>query len=160
MGFLPDRSEVVIRYLLESRSIEQPEKECILFENEERWTYKAALFEGYKAANTLAGHGIQSGENILIFLPNGQDWIRAWWGTTFLGAVIVPVNTAYKGEMLRHICQDSQARHIITLPDLATRVKTLELDLHIIEPASLIGGSQGEPKLKKPIEPWDIHAIN
>jgi crotonobetaine/carnitine-CoA ligase len=53
----------------------------------------------------------------MIFLPNGKDWILAWWGATILGAIFVPINTSYKGEMLRHNCMDAQTRYIITTPD-------------------------------------------
>ncbi len=144
---------------MERQAKERPQKECILFENGERWTYDRALLEGYKAANTLSSLGVQRGENVLIFLPNGQEWIRAWWGVTFLGAVMVPVNTAYKGAMLQHVCRDSQARHMITNPDLGERVNEIGLDLRIIDAQHLADGPDKEPRLDTPLEPWDIHGI-
>ncbi len=159
MEFLPDRQRVVLRYLLEKNALEFPQRECMLFENGERWTYQEALQEAYKSANALSRMGIQRGGNVLIFLPNNQSWIRAWWGIAFLGAVIVPVNTAYKGEMLRHICLDSLASHIITCGDLAERVKDLRLELEIVDPIILPEGGSHEPTLDMAIEPWDIHQI-
>jgi carnitine-CoA ligase len=159
MGFLPDRSEVVMRHILERHNKTQPNKECALFEDGETWTYSQAWQEGARAANSLAGMGITRGENVLIFLPNGQDWIRGWWGITFLGAVMVPVNTAYKGEMLRHICQDSKARNIITNPALGERLNGLDLDLNIIDPDALTKGSSSAFEDIAPLEPWDIHVI-
>ncbi len=159
MGFLPDRSEVVMRYVLERHAAEQPNKECLFFEDGEGWTYREALEEAYRAANRLSEVGIKRGDRVLIFMKNDKGWIRAWWGSTALGAVIVPVNTAYKGKTLRHICQDSLAQLIITTPDLAERLKGLDLDLNIIDPTILANGSSDEPKLDTPIEPWDVHAI-
>ncbi len=160
MGFLPDRSEVVVRHILERQAVQFPEKQCMLFdESEETWTYKRALKEAYCAANVLIRQGIKRNENVLIFLPNGPDFIRAWFGITFLGAVFVPVNTAYKGEMLRHVCRDSSARHIITSPDLAKRLRDIRLELKNIDPKSLTSGPADEPKLDAPIEPWDVCAI-
>jgi crotonobetaine/carnitine-CoA ligase len=159
MGFFPDRSEVVLRHMLERKAEELRDKECVRFQNGERWSYAESLLVAYRAANALSRLGVQTGENVLVFLPNDQSWIRAWWGIACLGAVIVPLNTAYKGEMLRHVCQDSQARHMITIPELAGRVEGLGLDLNIIDPAFLAEGSSDAPGLEQPIEPWDVHAI-
>ncbi len=71
----------------------------------------------------------------------------------------MPVNTAFKGEMLKHICQDSMSEYIITGPELAERLRVLGLDLNVIDPSILTDGSIDEPQLSKPMEPWDIHAI-
>ncbi len=159
MGFLPDRSKVVLRHILERHAAERPDKECVLFEDGQRWTYKEGLKEAYRAANVLWKQGLKRGENILVFLPNSQGFVRAWWGITSLGAVMIPVNTAYKGEMLRHVCRDSEAKHIITTPDLAERLNTIGLNLNVINPDNLAEGSSNETKLDEPIEPWDIYAI-
>jgi crotonobetaine/carnitine-CoA ligase len=160
MGLIPDRSEVVLRYILEGHAKSQPEKECLLFEDGESWNYGKAWLEAARAANSLSGVGINRGDNVLLFLANGQDWIRAWWGITFLGAVLVPVNTHYKGEMLRHICRDSKARHIITSPDFAERLKDLDLDLTIVDPSSLRTSQCTELVDAEPVEPWDTHLIS
>ncbi len=159
MGLLPDRSKVVMRHLLERNAEKLPNNECVVFEDGERWNYQRALDQAYKAANSLSNLGIKRGENVLIFLPNGKDWIRAWWGVTIIGAVIIPVNTAYKGEMLRHVCNDSQADLIITNTDLGERIQRLDLGLKLIDPSILVEGISDEPKLVEPIEPWDIHMI-
>lgn len=159
MGFLPDRSKVVLRCIIERQASENPDKECIAFENDERWTYGEALLEAYRASNVLRRIGVQRGKTILIFLPNGKDFIRAWWGAAFLGAIVIPVNTAYKGEMLRHVCHDSSASHIVTTPDLSERIRDLGLDLQIIDPAVLAEGLCEGPKMDEWIEPWDIHSI-
>jgi carnitine-CoA ligase len=159
MGFIKDRSRVVIRYVVERHAIEQPHKKCMIFEDDEEWTYQEALLQGYKAANMLSEFGIKRGDRIMILLPNYQGWIRSWWGITFLGAVMVPVNTAYKGDMLKHIIRDSQAGHIITSPEMTGLVKELDPNIHIIDPAILSAGPAGEPKLDRPLEPWDTAAL-
>jgi carnitine-CoA ligase len=159
MSFLPDRSEAVTRHILERNAEEIPNRDCVLFENGETWNYGDALRQAYRAASVLSDLGINRCENVLIFLPNGQGWLRAWWGVAILGGTIVPVNTAYKGEMLRHICQDSLSTHIITTPDLAERTKSVGLDLNVIDQDILPEGRCEAPKQDAPIEPWDIHAI-
>ncbi len=158
-AFLPDRSDVVLRHILERNASEVPDKECILFEDGEKWTYSECLKQAYKAGNAFSELGIKRGEHALVFLPNGRDWIRAWWGISSIGAVMVPVNLAYKGELLRHICQDSLATRIVTTPELSERLKFIGLDLEVIDPSILAVGAKHEPILDRPIEPWDIHVI-
>ncbi len=157
--FLPPRTRCVLRYILEQNARKFASKDCVVFEDNEVWTYAQALQEAYRAANALSSMGIKRGDHILVFLPNNQWWIRTWWGITFLGAVMVPVNYAYKGNMLKHICEDSQSTHMITSPERAARLKDLELELSLIQPEWLIRGSNDKPILDRPIEPWDIHAI-
>jgi len=41
MNILKDRSKVVLRYILEKNAVEFPDKECILFEDGERWTNRS-----------------------------------------------------------------------------------------------------------------------
>jgi carnitine-CoA ligase len=159
MSFLPHRSKVVLRYSLERISENAPERDAILFEDGTTWSYRRLVSEAYKGANRLARSGVRRSDHVLVFLPNDENWIRAWLGVAFLGAVIVPVNTAYKGEMLRHICQDSQSAYMVTTPDLAGRLTGLDVNLHIIDPAVLKEGPESEPVLERPIEPWDTHMI-
>ena len=159
MGFLPDRTQVVMRYVLERHAENQPTKECMRFEDGRRWSYGDALKQAYRAANHLASKGVGRGENVLIFLPNSPEWLQAWWGINSLGAVMIPVNTAYKGEMLRHICRDSQSNYIITSRELFNRLNELGMDLKFIDSGSLTEGPETAPDLEEPIEPWDIHAI-
>jgi carnitine-CoA ligase len=159
MNCLPDRSFVVIRHILERQASERPDRECIVFDGGPSWTYAEALLQAYRAANALARVGVRRGENVLIFMPNCPDWVRAWWGVSSLGAVMVPVNTALKGDLLKHVCTDSGARHILTTPHMAERLKDCGLDLNIIDPDVLARGSGAEPELERPIEPWDTLAI-
>ncbi len=159
MAFLPDRSEVVMRHMLQRNAEQTPDKECVLFENGEKWSYAKAVQEAYKSANVLSQIGVSRGNNVLVFMANGKGWIRTWWGINFLGAVLVPINTAYKGDILRHVCHNSQAEHIITTSDLAERLKELNLNLNILDPDLLADGSEDAPELDEPIEPWDIQAI-
>lgn len=66
MSFLPDRSKVVLRHILERHAQEQPNRECAFFEDGVRWTYGDALPLAYRSANVLAESGIKRGEHVLL----------------------------------------------------------------------------------------------
>ncbi|BBZ70946.1 AMP-dependent synthetase [Mycobacterium paraseoulense] len=51
-------------------------------------------------AAALLAQGIGKGDHVGILMPNGIDWALAWFATTRIGAVAVPLNTFYKASEL------------------------------------------------------------
>ncbi len=51
-----------------------------------------------RAAALFQEMGIGKGERVALFLPNCPEFLYAWMGLSRLGAVCVPINTAYKKE--------------------------------------------------------------
>jgi acyl-CoA synthetase (AMP-forming)/AMP-acid ligase II len=80
LATLPHRSNVVMRHLLERNAADWPDKDCVMFEDGIIWNYRYALMQAYKSANRLSEFGIRRGDHVLVFLPNGKEWLRAWWG--------------------------------------------------------------------------------
>jgi crotonobetaine/carnitine-CoA ligase len=108
----------------------------------------------------LRARGVGRGDRVLVFLPNGAEWLRAWWGTAALGAVLVPVNLAYRGEMLRHVCRQSDPRLIVTDPSLAERLVEVGPTIPVLYAAELGSGPADlAPVLDRPLEVWDTHAV-
>ncbi len=79
-----------------------------------------------EAAGQLAGawrrFGIRRGDRIATLLENRPEQVVTFFAAAFLGAVQVPINTAYKGEFLRHVLVDSGARVVVVQEDLADRI--------------------------------------
>ncbi len=59
--------------------------------------------------------GIQPGERVGIWAPNSATWVVAALGTVGAGAVLVPVNTRFKGGEAAHILRSSGARVLFTV---------------------------------------------
>src|SRR6516165_9467405 len=51
-----------------------------------------------------------------------EEWLTGWFGAARLGAVTVPVNTAYRGDFLAAQLRDSRASAVIADADLVDRV--------------------------------------
>jgi crotonobetaine/carnitine-CoA ligase len=75
-----------------------------------------------RVANALAAEGLRAGERVATLLDNSAEAMLAWWGAVRGGYVAVPVNTAYKGQYLRHQLHDSGASAVIVQRSLADRV--------------------------------------
>ena len=66
----------------------------------------------------LRAQGLQQGDRAAIRLPNGLDWVLAFWGVQLAGAVAVPVNTRFKDAEAQYVVDDSGASYVFgELPD-------------------------------------------
>jgi acyl-CoA synthetase (AMP-forming)/AMP-acid ligase II len=66
-----------------------------------------------RVANGLSDLGVRRGDRVLVMLPNCQAFIEAWFAINRLGAVLVTVNTAYRGSFLEHLANNSEAQLMI-----------------------------------------------
>ncbi|MEU9952591.1 FadD3 family acyl-CoA ligase [Streptomyces sp. NPDC047939] len=62
------------------------------------------------ALRSLLALGIRPGDRVALWAPNSHHWIVAALATTSAGAVLVPVNTRYKGAEARLLLRRSGAR--------------------------------------------------
>jgi crotonobetaine/carnitine-CoA ligase len=157
-GAVPDRDEIVVRAFLERNAAER-RGVAVAFEDGTEWTHADALAQGYRAANVLRAAGVQRGDHVVVFLPNGADFLRAWWGTACLGAVLVPINLAWKGGLLTHAYGLTQPAAVVTGGPLAAAFRDAVPDAPFIDAATLADGPAEAPALDTPIEVWDRHHI-
>ncbi len=66
-----------------------------------------------RLAHGLAALGIQAGQTVVTMLDNNIDAVLCWLAINKLCAVSVPINTALKGEFLRHQIADAAAPLVI-----------------------------------------------
>ncbi|HEV8298655.1 MAG TPA: AMP-binding protein [Acidimicrobiales bacterium] len=75
------------------------------------WATGADLERGSRAvAARLAGAGVQRGDRVLLSGPNSLDLVLAHIGCLRLGAVVVPVNGAYREQEIAHVVRDCAPR--------------------------------------------------
>jgi fatty-acyl-CoA synthase len=48
-----------------------------------------------------------------VWLPNQLEWILAWFGTAYIGAVQVPINSRYKQEEASYILRQSESKLLL-----------------------------------------------
>jgi carnitine-CoA ligase len=66
--------------------------------------------------------GTQQGDRVATLIENSSPALLSWVGTVCAGRVAVPVNTAYKGEYLRHQLADSGSRVTVVARSLWPRL--------------------------------------
>ena len=68
-----------------------------------------------RAARAFIAAGIRKGDRIAIWAPNIHEWIIAAMGLQSLGAILVPLNTRFKGHEAADIIRRSNARLLFTV---------------------------------------------
>jgi acyl-CoA synthetase (AMP-forming)/AMP-acid ligase II len=82
-----------------------------------RLTYGELDAARVRAARALRAHGIEAGDRVAIWAPNGHLWIVAALGLQTLGAILVPINTRFKGAEAAYVLQRSKARLLLSVGD-------------------------------------------
>src|SRR5687767_3464940 len=93
---LPPLEQRTIAATLERGAHAHPDKMAVM-DPEVCLTYGELLDLSMRTAGALAELGVTRGDRVLLMLDNHVDFALAWFGVALLGAVEIPVNTAYKG---------------------------------------------------------------
>jgi carnitine-CoA ligase len=168
----------VLRYALERHAVTRGHETYAVFEDGGRWSFADTLAAVRTMAAGLQRLGVRQGDHVLIMLPNGALGLQAMFAANYIGAVMVPVNTAYRGALLEHVITDSGAALAIVHPLAVGRI--LEVSTGALKrivvtgdglPSAVPEGVEihdqtvlldpsAEPRpLERPIEPWDTQSI-
>lgn len=128
-----DKSFWTLNKMLELKAETHCDKPFLQYEEESPLTFREVNETVNKIAHGLAKLGVEKGEKVLIFLPNCLEFIYTWFAVNKLGAVEVPVNTAYKGYFLEHIANNSRAKVMVVDQEFLDRVKASEEQLEHLE---------------------------
>lgn len=109
-GMAHQADECVLRYRLEHHARLKPDAVYAAFENEAPWTFRVTLDKVRIAASGLANLGVTRGDTVILMLSNSSFALQTMFALHYLGAIAVPVNTAYRGSLLRHVLENADAR--------------------------------------------------
>ncbi len=99
-----------------------------------RYSYLTLKDLSERFASALLDIGVRRGQRVMLYIPNGIQWVVSWLGIQRADAVCVPITPIYTPHDLRYIANDSEAEAIVcadtnfgyvksVLPD--TRIKTV-----------------------------------
>lgn len=166
--------ECIVRELMHRRTEDSPDVEFLLFETGDRVTYAEALANVRKLAAGLESLGVQQGELVLSWQANGPMAVMTFLALNYLGAVYVPINTSYRGQLLAHVIENSRANLMIAdgrLIDRLARVDAKALARVVVigdERTDLPGltlidadalSNAGDEPAERTIMPHDTHMV-
>ncbi|MFF5706190.1 FadD3 family acyl-CoA ligase [Streptomyces sp. NPDC012794] len=75
-----------------------------------RITYAELGTRVERAAAACLASGVEPGDRVAVWAPNGLEWIVSALGAVSAGAVLVPLNTRFKGAEAAYVLRRSRAR--------------------------------------------------
>lgn len=113
-----------------------PERVFLDFSGE-LYTFRDVDLISTKLAHSLSELGVQAGHTVVTMLDNNIDAVVCWLAVNKLCAVSVPINTALRGEFLRHQIADAdtqllicEASYLERVAAVAGQLDALKLVLH------------------------------
>lgn len=97
-----------------SSTVEKHSDKIAVVEGDRRFTYGALDSMVKSLASFLVSRGIEKGDTVAILLPNSLELTASFFSAATIGAISVPVNTAYKEEEIKFYVSHSSARLVLT----------------------------------------------
>jgi crotonobetaine/carnitine-CoA ligase len=181
---VPAREVCVVRYLLDRWAAERGDMTYVIFDAARRYTYREMRERVISVAVGLAQLGVKQGDHVMAWQPTSPEMLTTYYAINYLGAVFVPINTAYRGRLLEHVIENSDAKLAVVHASLVERLSGIGLSRLVVTgtaAAPVQGAAQGAaivtaplpftpfgeltgteaelPALERPIEPWDTQSV-
>ena len=100
-----------------ARAAEQFGDVPAVVDGDTRLTYRELHDQSRAFAAALVAAGVGPGQRVAVWAPNSAEWVVALLGLLHAGAVLVPVNTRFRGGEAADILVRSRARLLVTVSD-------------------------------------------
>ena len=104
-------------------------------------------------AGTLQAAGVGLGDRVLVVAGNRVELLDAFLACGWLGAVLVPINTASRGAQLRHMLGNADPLLLIAEPAQFEHLRAVDLDLDALERVWCLDEHVDGELYGRPIEP-------
>jgi len=101
-----------------------------------------------KVANGLINMGIKKGDKVAVYMPNSDDYVITWFGILKMGAVMVPINTAYKMDFLQYIIDSSDSIVLFIAEEYLERMPPIAKEIFQLKNV-IVWTRDGSDKFKK-----------
>ncbi|MFI5040406.1 MAG: FadD3 family acyl-CoA ligase [Acidimicrobiales bacterium] len=110
--------------LLDDAARRFPDREALV-DGSVRWTFPELVSRVHAAAAALIASGVAHGDPVGLWAPNIAEWVVAALAVHSVGAVLIPVNTRFRGREAADILRRARVRLLFTVTDF--------LDLDYVE---------------------------
>ncbi len=111
-------------HLLRTSAERSPERPAIIFHNL-TLTYREVVSMVNSIANGLLDLGMSKGERICLFTPNRPEYSIMLNAAATIGAVVTPMNPAYKEREVAYQLSNSEAKVIVVYRDLVPLLQSV-----------------------------------
>lgn len=122
-------------------------------------TFAQMRDEVARLAGALAAQGISAGDRVAVMAENRLEVIDAWLACAWLGAILVPVNTATRGPQLEHVLTNSEPKALALEPSFLERLDVLGAAPASLEHLWALGPCEQEHAWRLPVERFPGAAV-
>ena len=123
-----EQARMNIRQLLESRVRQHPDKAFLIFEDQVT-SYADFDTTVNRVARGFLRLGISAGDRVCVMLSNCPEFLYAWFGLMKIGAILVPMNSAFRRTETQYIVQHAAAAAMVV--DAATGPVVADIAAHL-----------------------------
>lgn len=142
----PIAGETTIAGLFAAQAAATPDTVFAIFPDGEV-TYGELDARARAMAKGMMALGVRPGTHVATLMPNCADWLPAFFGALYAGAVVVALNARYKRHELAYAIAHCQARLLLTTDSIDEHVDFVDL-LRQTLPGLTAGGDAGAPDLR------------
>ncbi len=123
---------LLVNDFLRRAALLYPEKLAVV-DGERRLTYGELRERVFRLANALAALGIGKGDRVCILSPNSHFFLESFYGTSLIGAVLVPLNYRLVAADHEYILNHAGVRVVLVDPDYTAVVDEIRDRLTTVE---------------------------
>jgi crotonobetaine/carnitine-CoA ligase len=136
-----------------TRQAERYGDRVLLVSGETRWTYSETASIAAASAQLLADAGIRPGDRVALMCSNRPEFLQVYLGCAWLGAIVVPINTALRGFQLSHIFKNSRPALLVVEAPLLAAIETVDADVELPSQTWIIGTGAGMRGVRSSLAP-------
>ena len=107
-----------------------------------RWSYGQFNAHANSFAHYLGGLGCERGSRVAIMLRNSPEFLISWFGAVKANIVYVPINSDYRGHILKHQLFIAQVSAIVIDAAYLDRLQAVAHELPLLKSIIVVGETQ------------------
>lgn len=116
----------VAAYFVEGSLSKGYGERAAFYYKDDTYTYRKVNNNVRSSAGLLSELGLERENRIAILLPDSPEFVFAFWGAIWMGAVPVPINTACTVDDIQYILQDSRAKVLLTTQEWQEKLSPIQ----------------------------------
>ena len=128
---------------LMDRTVSRNPDKVYLYYQDHQVTYQQFLEHSLRTANVFRSLGVGHGDRVCVYLPNGHEYLYIWMGLSRLGAICVPINTAYKQAEMAYILNNAEACALVSHETLMEVAQGAAIQCPSLRETLVVGNGSG-----------------
>lgn len=116
----------IAAYFVEGNLYKGHGERAAFYHKDETYTYRKVSKDVSLTAGLLSELGLERENRMAILLPDSPEFVFAFWGAIWMGAVPVPINTACTVDDIQYILQDSRAKVLLTTQEWQEKLAPIQ----------------------------------